>query len=560
MAKIIDGRKAEITDKNKRFTMYRDFAEKHGYPEAAVPSDEKDSREKLENGDVVTLLTSGPHLTGYNGSTLWVVEAANGERHIINEVGLRIMPAQVSGITSLPDDSLGGVLREYREVKRTADAGETVIMTEATGTKTVSGREVPDYHNGDTFVIDHISGGLAASTSGKLFYHREYSVLEPTEILVIDGERFRLVDRKAAVGERVIIVNDRNGSGGSDGEFFRVGNVGVYCGDGDVNFNGCGNSYVYRGGKWSVSPYARRVLEPVLSGQAAEPQATANIATLTLKVTELEAQVKALYDWHRRAAIDLRVAREDIILIEEGVSDDIKALDERITALEVAPADRKAASGPVDKALPSFANLGVMKSAAVREAALSPQEIRDEIVERAKADVKALSVARVDYVPALSGLRAGFNMGPGQDVVKFEVNPAKRTVVALLYTQPDEYMWARGIAKCAPGETFNAHIGRAIALRRALGLAVPAEYLDAPGPTEVRVGDVITFGSVGGRGTLYEVLTLSPGGENLRIIADKYAYMVGEGAHGGDLNDGQAIITDDSREDTTSSSALKGAA
>jgi len=34
-------------------------------------------------------------------------------------------------------------------------------------------------------------------------------------------------------------------------------------------------------------------------------------------------------------------------------------------------------------------------------------------------------------------------------------------------------------------------IGRAIALRRALGLEVPTEYLNAPNPTEVCVGDVV---------------------------------------------------------------------
>lgn len=521
MTKIIDGRKAEITEKGRRFTTYREFAAAHGYPEAAAKSDSSDSRERLENGDIVTLLTSGPHLTGYPGSTLWIVEAANGERHIINEVGLRIMPAEIHEITLIPDESLGGTLREYREVKRKAAVGETVIMTEATGVRTEGGREVPDYHNGDIFVIDHISGILAGSTSGKLFYHREYSVLEHTDILVINTdeprgkrERFRMVDRKAAVGERVIIVNDRSGSGGSDGEFFRVGNIGVYCVDGDVDFNGCGNSYVLPGGEWFVNTEGYAVLEPVepavsaaptlLSAQPAESQAAANIASLALRLTQAEAK--------------------------------ITALESAIGALT----ERKVASGPVDTALPTFATPPIK----------SAQQIRDEIVERAKADVSDL---RKFSGTNLRG--TAFHFWPQTELptqyyplhaVEYVINREKRTVAALIRSQSYGVL-ARGIAKCAPGETFNAALGRAIALHRALGLTVPAEYLDAPGPTEVRVGDVVRLPHTGAIRTVASVskthVTYTNGKCNSRHIP---------------------VVIDDSRDEdggnSAASSALKGAA
>ncbi len=77
--------------------------------------------------------------------------------------------------------------------------------------------------------------------------------------------------------------------------------------------------------------------------------------------------------------------------------------------------------------------------------------------------------------------------------VDFVINHEKRTVVALIryLTEYDGNLFARGITKCAPGDVFNSHIGRAIALRRALGLAVPDVYLNAPQPTEVHVGDLI---------------------------------------------------------------------
>src|SRR5699024_11680223 len=52
-------------------------------------------------------------------------------------------------------------------------------------------------------------------------------------------------------------------------------------------------------------------------------------------------------------------------------------------------------------------------------------------------------------------------------------------------------LFKRGIAKCDPSDCFNVHIGKAIALRRALEVEVPDEYLNTPQPTEVRVGDIV---------------------------------------------------------------------
>ncbi|MCY8466991.1 hypothetical protein [Bacillus atrophaeus] len=110
---------------------------------------------------------------------------------------------------------------------------------------------------------------------------------------------------------------------------------------------------------------------------------------------------------------------------------------------------------------------------------------RDEIVEQAKADVEKLS----NYGEGVRYETDVFTKATCN--VEFVVNRNKRTVVALLRGIRTEFVYARGIAKAAPSDCFNVHIGRAIALRRALGLVVPDEYLNAPQPTEVRVGDVI---------------------------------------------------------------------
>ncbi|MEC0777453.1 hypothetical protein P9E81_08580 [Bacillus licheniformis] len=109
---------------------------------------------------------------------------------------------------------------------------------------------------------------------------------------------------------------------------------------------------------------------------------------------------------------------------------------------------------------------------------------RDEIVEQAKADIAKLAPNET------------IKLSVGECDVEFIVNRNKRTVVALIKGGYSGRVYARGIAKAAPDDCFNIHIGEAIALHRALGLEVPDEYLNAPQPTEVRVGDVVAYRGV----------------------------------------------------------------
>jgi hypothetical protein len=103
------------------------------------------------------------------------------------------------------------------------------------------------------------------------------------------------------------------------------------------------------------------------------------------------------------------------------------------------------------------------------------QARRDEIVEQAKRDVEELKTAR-----NLLGVRGYPYKDKFVAFADFIVNKDKRTVVALLRFQDERGVLSRGIAKCHPNDCFNVHIGKAIALRRALGLDVPDEYLNAP--------------------------------------------------------------------------------
>ncbi|WP_052679248.1 hypothetical protein [Paenibacillus polymyxa] len=374
-------------------------------------------------------------------------------------------------VTALPDVSLGGIEREYREVKRKAAAGERIKIVNPIAS-------FGDYEKGDVLTVYSTGcGGVHTVETaegwdggGHIFVSDdEYVILEPTDTvhLPIKGrisgtERFRMVDRKAAVGERVIIVNNELPSNYEVGEVFNVQKYGeeteslyggIYiaelCGRHDQNVEG-----FVRDGKY-------RVLEPLttappLSEQSAQDQAAATISALALR---------------------------------------LDALTERMDALEAKVTQVTQPTTTVDpevvlKAVRKFSE-GLKRS--VSDALKTPQQRRDEIVERAKADVADLLSHNYPDAAVAGVWLSERDWITVTDECEFTVNRKKRTVVALIreLETGKKNVVLRGIAKCAPGDVFNAHIGKAISLRRALGLEVPAEYLNVPQPMEVRVGDVV---------------------------------------------------------------------
>lgn len=374
----------------------------------------------------------------------------------------------MTNITVLKDESLGGVEREYREVKRKADVGERILVVTAMASN-------GSYANGDVLTVKSTSsgGGVSIETNGRdmvsFVLLEEYVTLEPSDIIRIDGARYRMVDRKAAVGERVIVTGER--------ATFEIGKVFVVE-DVDWAYPAAG----LRNGHNAIDGHYR-VLEPVESAEQPEPlsakpapdQAAEIIAKLTMSVSTLASQVQSL-------AVQLRVVREDCVLIEEGVSADIRDLAKRLAALEVS----------AKTTAEEYTTSAQKVREVARSIAKSPQEIRDNIVKRAKEDVADLMTQNHPNACVSLGVWLVTKGGAiVTDRVDFVVDRVKRTVVALVIDIERKEVIGRGIAKCAPGDVFNSHIGRAIALRRALGLAVPAEYFEAPQPTEVRVGDVV---------------------------------------------------------------------
>ncbi|MEH6941625.1 hypothetical protein [Bacillus sp. JJ722] len=248
--------------------------------------------------------------------------------------------------------------------------------------------------------------------------------------------------------------------------------------------------------------------------------------------------------------------REYEVINENGGEEmsKVKSLKEIVEQLESCGYKCEAGSLSMNvdfQLLKEFAGVG--KSDVTAPKVLSPQQQRDEIVEKAKRDIdglKANTFAGFYYKVPDPNLTM-----PWLCDADFIVNPEKRTVVALLKGCDSGKIRAKSIAKCAPNDCFNAHIGKAIALRRALGLPLPSEYLNAPDPTEVRVGDVITFPKSDGwyRKINYRVDSVKETKDNLTIVYDEIdKSSVGGTAHAVLKNDPIKLpIIDDSREKVT---------
>jgi len=84
---------------------------------------------------------------------------------------------------------------------------------------------------------------------------------------------------------------------------------------------------------------------------------------------------------------------------------------------------------------------------------------------------------------------------------EFIVNEEKRVVVVLLKGFKSGKVHTKGVAKCDPQDVFNIHIGKAIALYRALGQDVPEIFTNPPQPENTEVGDIVNY-----NGTIYKVV------------------------------------------------------
>lgn len=150
--------------------------------------------------------------------------------------------------------------------------------------------------------------------------------------------------------------------------------------------------------------------------------------------------------------------------------------------------------------------------------AKTPNELRAEIIEKAKVFIDEASKRNYPlnqgFVPSV-----WFSDIDGYYIthqIKFVVNEDKRTVAALIELTDEKVIERKGITKCMPSDVFNEHIGKAIALGRALGLDV-SEFENAVQPN-VAVGQIVS--------SLYEFNLEENGtiGTVERLTEDGYPY------------------------------------
>lgn len=193
----------------------------------------------------------------------------------------------------LADESLGGIKREYVEVDRKAKVGEEIIAIEESLPYFCEG----DYGKVISVWCDDVWANFESNYNNKPWFisHERYHVLEPTNIVHIDGpdgtERYEMVDRTAEVGEKVIVTKSYD---------FPKGLIDTveYCYDcsdyGSIDLVEGVDDLTYLDAKYEEY----RVLVPVESSEE-EPQPSDPIdviANLATRVAELERENKRIKD------------------------------------------------------------------------------------------------------------------------------------------------------------------------------------------------------------------------------------------------------------------------
>lgn len=125
----------------------------------------------------------------------------------------------------------------------------------------------------------------------------------------------------------------------------------------------------------------------------------------------------------------------------------------------------------------------ILKHPAVAVQTLKPESkyplTRKRVIDRAKKFVEAYT--NTEYIRYRSMAVK----------VKLYVNAEKRTVTCILIGASTGKVRSRGFAKAAPQDVFNEHIGKAIAIQKALGMRVDERFMNAPQPKNSEIGDIV---------------------------------------------------------------------
>lgn len=478
-----------------------------------------------------------------------------------------------NGVTVYTDKN--GVTREYREVKRRANVGELAVRCNPGGLY---------YLPGHPFTVTASNSiGVRRDGVSHQLYHYNYVVLEPNDIVHYDGERYREVKRKCDCGDVVLVVDTVNCDRVGGLIKHPVGTIGKV-----LNRSIMGNrvGVSARGKKRYVVDGDYVVLEPLASDDNIVVHDGKRYRKVNSRIAQTGDKVLILNNdtWRHAYVVgsvvtvtgvygdSSFVARgisknngnnifqmihsSELVVLElvstdestqptqptqPSVTDRLTALEQRVTALESTQATKtNSVSGSVD--------IRQVADAFAKVIAKTKTYTRAEVIEMAKRDVEELLSRNYSVIEGCPHSIWFISEGGVFTVAHrgdFQIDRKKRTVVALIRSVNHGFVAHRGIAHCATDDCFNVHIGKAVALRRALGLDVPEYYTSAPKPTEAQVGDVVTFPSVKGHAE-YHVISLDLKWGNLRIVKSGTYSPVGSVAYA-ETYDG-VIIIDDSHD------------
>ena len=115
-----------------------------------------------------------------------------------------------------------------------------------------------------------------------------------------------------------------------------------------------------------------------------------------------------------------------------------------------------------------------------------------EPVQETKLSREEVVQLAIDYVEEQIDINGDVVIGTHDLSPEFIVDIENRIVLALLRSPyATGAIVSRGIAETSEDDVFNEHIGKAIALARALGEEVPEEFIIAPQPEQAEVGMIV---------------------------------------------------------------------
>lgn len=242
-----------------------------------------------------------------------------------------------------------------------------------------------------------------------------------------------------------------------------------------------------------------------------------NVVSLESEVAELKAKVEAL----EKAQSPTKTVTQNITVKSDA---DISKVASQLAKLIEGETDKRR-----------------------KKMSLTPNELRKAIIAEAKAFVADITKRQCNGISEYGEGNSTFRLR--NTVTEFHVNPEKRTVVALVKGATFGKLFEKAIAKCAPDDVFNADIGKAIALGRALGLDV-SKFEQAVKPTKATVGQLITFEpSDEWHGVVvYRIDSVEKSGGNLTIVKDDSDTPVLGGKASANVSDSvgpQLVIYDD---------------